>query len=431
MAGNKALEKFKNSKIPKKGKAVVKDEVPIYAEPNTHSKIIGTIKKDEMFNWISKSICDGKELVRCDGKNNFGYVVVNDMEGNCNLNMNSVEEKKEEKLYNNNSNSIINEVELTKEEQEYANNALNEILLDDEDEKKDESKSDNFSKSTDFGNISSHSDIISKSEDDSNKVYGLDDDNNFKDDQVVFESKEDDNYDNYFDPDLSNFDKMQKEYDLLFNNLVESIEKDKEKEINYLNAINDIFPGQKNLSAKDLLLKTLDTIPGGKKERIIASNVNGCVDKVGDFMKAAKGSFRITDGKKKGDNFSFKYYSNGWRGGSPGQYKTYDAEKLGKKITRVTKRINTYLDIVEVREAYKEDGNKVGTKTKVCLCKKAGEKAGGSIGTVVGTLICGPICGFFVSIVASKLLGSFCEMVGECFFKKNDETNKELEENLK
>ena len=71
MAGNKALEKFKNSKIPKKGTAVVKDEVPIYQEPNTHSKIIGTIKKDEHVNWISKSICDGKEFVRCNAEKNF------------------------------------------------------------------------------------------------------------------------------------------------------------------------------------------------------------------------------------------------------------------------------------------------------------------------------------------------------------------------
>ena len=449
MAGNKALEKFKNSKIPKKGKAVVKDEVPIYAEPNTHSKIIGTIKKDEMFNWISKSICDGKELVRCDGKNNFGYVVVNDMEGNCNLNMNSVEEKKEEKLNNNNSNSIINEVELTKEEQEYANNALNEILLDDEDEKKDESKSDNFSKSTDFGNISSHSDIISKSEDYSNKVYGLDDDNNCKDAQVVFESKEDDNYDNYFDPDLSNFDKMQKEYDLLFNNLVESIEKDKEKEINYLNAINDIFPGQKNLPTLELLLENLDSIPGGKKakkdDEIIdklktINNVNDRIDDIGKIMEDVKGSFRITNGKKNGDKFSFKYYKSGWKGGSRAMIKTYDVEKIGNNLRKIAKPIKSlkldkaidkYLDIKEVVDAYKEDGNKFGTKTKMCLCKKAGEKTGAVVGAAIGTAILGPIGGIIGDFIGSTLGGSIFEKIGEFFCQNNNESVKNTEENLK
>ena len=45
MAGNKALEKFKESKIPKKGKGKIIIEIPIYKEPNTQSEIIGTIKK--------------------------------------------------------------------------------------------------------------------------------------------------------------------------------------------------------------------------------------------------------------------------------------------------------------------------------------------------------------------------------------------------
>ena len=45
MAGNKALQKFKESKIPKKGTAKTIIEIPIYSEPNTHSSIIGRIKK--------------------------------------------------------------------------------------------------------------------------------------------------------------------------------------------------------------------------------------------------------------------------------------------------------------------------------------------------------------------------------------------------
>lgn len=44
MAGNKALEKYKESKIPKKGKGKVIIEIPIYKEPNTHSTIIGRKK---------------------------------------------------------------------------------------------------------------------------------------------------------------------------------------------------------------------------------------------------------------------------------------------------------------------------------------------------------------------------------------------------
>ena len=75
MAGNKALEKFKNSKIPKKGTATIPIEIPIYKEPNTHSPIIGKIKKDEEITWISKSICDEREWIRCNQIHDYGYIV--------------------------------------------------------------------------------------------------------------------------------------------------------------------------------------------------------------------------------------------------------------------------------------------------------------------------------------------------------------------
>lgn len=272
MAGNKALEKFKNSKIPKKGTAVVKDEVPIYQEPNTHSKIIGTIKKDEQVNWISKSICDGKEFVRCNAEKNFGYIIGNDMDGNCNLNMNSIQEKSD--IKNDNSNNIINEVELTQEEKEFVNNALKEILADDDEKKDENDENSTHSKSTEIENISNHSDNFAKVEDELNKAFEYKNDDIFKDDEVVFEPKED-YYDNsYFDPDISNLDEVKKKFNFELNNFTETIERDKENEINYLNAINDIFPGQKNLPVKDLLLETLDSIPGGKKEKKMKNSMD-------------------------------------------------------------------------------------------------------------------------------------------------------------
>lgn len=58
MAGNKALKKFLESKIPKKGKAKPLKEINVYKYPNTNSEIIGKIKVDNEVNWISKSICD-------------------------------------------------------------------------------------------------------------------------------------------------------------------------------------------------------------------------------------------------------------------------------------------------------------------------------------------------------------------------------------
>lgn len=58
MAGNKALKKFLESKIPKKGAGQSLREINIYKDPNTHAEIIGTIKPGELVNWVSKSICE-------------------------------------------------------------------------------------------------------------------------------------------------------------------------------------------------------------------------------------------------------------------------------------------------------------------------------------------------------------------------------------
>ena len=90
MAGNKTLQKFKDSKIPKKGKGKVANEIPIYKEPNTHSEIIGKLNKDQEIKWISKSICDEREWVRMNEDNNFGYVVGYDKDGNCNLEIDTI-----------------------------------------------------------------------------------------------------------------------------------------------------------------------------------------------------------------------------------------------------------------------------------------------------------------------------------------------------
>ena len=45
MAGNKALKKFSESKIPKQGYGKPNKKITIYTEPNTQSKVIGTIQK--------------------------------------------------------------------------------------------------------------------------------------------------------------------------------------------------------------------------------------------------------------------------------------------------------------------------------------------------------------------------------------------------
>ena len=47
-----------------------------------------------MVNWISKSICEEKEWIKCDNKNNFGYIISGELDGTCNINLNLIKKKR-------------------------------------------------------------------------------------------------------------------------------------------------------------------------------------------------------------------------------------------------------------------------------------------------------------------------------------------------
>ena len=136
MAGNKALEKFKESKIPKKGKGKIIIEIPIYKEPNTQSEKIGTIKKNQEVSWISKSICDEREWIRCNKDNNYGYIVGYEKNGKCNLDVGSIIEKKDDEIKKEYGFEQKNEIiPITEEEITLGNEALEEILNGDDEKK--------------------------------------------------------------------------------------------------------------------------------------------------------------------------------------------------------------------------------------------------------------------------------------------------------
>ena len=291
MAGNKALQKFKDSKIPKKGAGKIIIEVPIYEEPNTKSKIIGTIKKDCEINWIRKSICDEREWIRTDKDYNFGYIVGYEKDGKCNLEIESIKEKKDEKKKENDYKIKIKPKEivpLTIEEINFGEETLREIL--NEDDKKEDNNNDGNSigerKSTgpgenigDFGNNSDLSSI----EDGKVKVPDI--------------NLEEENWDDFFGDDVSKIDYVKYEHDKLFNELLckfeeennNNLSKNEEgkksdnnnnetsinKETEDANSISkaissiiDIIPGNEQLfDNNNILLGALDSLPGGKKEK--------------------------------------------------------------------------------------------------------------------------------------------------------------------
>ncbi len=97
MAGNKALKKFLQSKIPKKGAGQSIKEINVYKEPNTHSEVIGKIKTGELINWINKSICENREWIRCDKNQNFGYIIGTEEDGKYNLDVEKIIKAPEKK----------------------------------------------------------------------------------------------------------------------------------------------------------------------------------------------------------------------------------------------------------------------------------------------------------------------------------------------
>ena len=423
MAGNKALEKFKDSKVPKKGSGTTNTDLPIYQEPNTHSKVIGTIKKDENFDWVGKSICEGKEFVRCD--KNFGYIAINEINGKCNLNMDTVKEIKFEKLEID-SNKIIYENELTEEEKELGDQAQKEILEKDDEKDCNNNYSNNTSSSTNQENDSCHNDIFNKTEEQLNNIFDIKNDEVFKENDTFVKDKYEDIFkeDNlinvYFGGDISNLDEAinytNKENQKLKDDILSMMKENKEQEYNItkaLKSINDIIPGQFNLPNKDLLLNTLESIPGGKKqnnelvkekkEKDIFNKIdeiNSFVDDVAGILEKVKGTIRLTNGKKNGNKFSPKYYKSGWNGGGKSGIKTYDISKIGKigkAIKKVTGPIGKILEITNCVVEILEDGCKIGDNAKI----NAGSFAGGTIGAAIGTMFLGPFGAFVGGIIGS------------------------------
>ena len=196
MAGNKGLEKFKESKIPKKGKGKIIKEIPIYKEPNTQSEIMGYIKKNQEISWISKSICDEREWIRANKNNDYGYIVGYEKDGKCNIDIGTIKEKTEEEIkkeYGFDQKSEI--IPITKEEVELGDEALEEILNDlneGNDFKKDDDNESKTNKSTEM--------------DESNKSYfssGFEDPQKQNQTGIKIIEDDDDDWEDFYENDIS------------------------------------------------------------------------------------------------------------------------------------------------------------------------------------------------------------------------------------
>ena len=248
MAGNKALQKFKESKIPKKGKAKTIIEIPIYSEPNTHSTIIGRIKKSQEITWISKSICDDREWIRLNQDNNYGYIVGYESDQKCNLEIGTIKETKEETKKEYGFDQKLEVIPITKEEIKLGNEALEEILNDDDDKKDDDT--DNNSKT----NISTENDESLKS-DLSEINYGNDD---------KLEINLGQEWDNMFNDDINKINEINYEYNKLKNEIKSKIKQDKDKDKDK----NNKKDKDKDNSVSEIICSLKEGLPENEKSKI-------------------------------------------------------------------------------------------------------------------------------------------------------------------
>ena len=209
--------------------------------------------KDQEIKWISKTICDEREWVRCDKEHNYGYVIGYEKDQKCNLNLETIKEKVD-KNDKKKEPKKDNSVPITKEENEIGIESLKEIL---EESKKDfnDNESQGISTSIEDNNhiINFKSDFSESSDDESSSSKNSNcEEKDEKYDKLIFEG------------DVSKIDSIVKENNKLMNELLNQKGESEISVSNALNSIIDVLPGNENLSKEDRLLHALNLIPGGK-----------------------------------------------------------------------------------------------------------------------------------------------------------------------
>ena len=447
MAGNKALKKFADSKIPQKGKGTLTKEINIYKEPNTHSEIVGKINAGEEIFWISKSICEEREWVRCDKTQNFGYIVAHEKDGLCNVegNFENIKlEKTEDKKVIENVNTTP---ELTEDEIEMGNEALKEIFNDDKKafEYDDEPFHD---KSTVFSDSQNNS--LDEQLEKINNIEGLDDINIMKEYNVndvnVCEEQE----------EKINFALFEKEVDL-FQQLFTEMEKEKEKKDNQesevfkntIDSIMNLLPDQKSkeelktyidnskkeeVPEVEIIMNVYNNIPGmnSYQENLSKDIINlaeytieGITDSEEGFRKL-KGTFKY---KKNEKITKPKYYENGWNGGTKDHIKTIKSVKIADYL----KIFGYAVNFINISKAFVQDKCTVGENCAEEIASYGLSKLGAKFGCFIGrTFLRGGPVGAIIGAVAGGmyLAHKYKEPIGHFIYEKIHKFAVILKENI-
>lgn len=196
------------------------------------------------------------------------------------------------------------------------------------------------------------------------------------------------------------------ESDTYFNIKVEVKSKDINETYNY--DYNNYYIDRSSIE----LLKLLGT-----------KDTSKILDKVLDYINKLNEQYHINDindvlsgfadgventGKTRISN-KFKLYfekNNGYVFYGNQYVKTYPLKKIGKRLSKGLKFVGGIFDFIEIQNAFKEDGDVVGEKTKKTIVKIGGSYLGSSVGILIGTTVLGVLTGG-IGIPAVVAIGSF------------------------
>lgn len=200
------------------------------------------------------------------------------------------------------------------------------------------------------------------------------------------------------------------ESDTYFNIQIEVKSKDINETYNY--KYNNYYIDRSSIELLKLLgTKDTSKILGKVLGYINKLNEQYHINDINDVLSVFSDGLTNTGKTRISNKFKLYFEKNNGYVFYGNQYvKTYPLEKIGKRLSKGLKFVGGIFDFIEIQNAFKEDGDVVGEKTKKTIVKIGGSYAGGALGSSVGIIIGTTVLGILtggVGIPAVLAIGSF------------------------
>jgi RHS repeat-associated protein len=119
----------------------------------------------------------------------------------------------------------------------------------------------------------------------------------------------------------------------------------------------------------------------------LAVHFNDALGGFGTGLGYSSASFRLTNGTYNGSEFSFKYYSSGWEGGSRARISTYEVAGFGEGLAKGSFIAGVVLGGITVYQGIEKDGETYGSNAQLATGNAVGGLVGGWAGAETGAAI--------------------------------------------